>query len=127
MTAPPVDIQISYNPATLRGAFVLHGDNQSAIWERLTQRAVAIESDYELGATSLEVPWTTVLSIVREFAQFQRKQGFHFRPVGPAKDRIDQFVRECKAVKESRGTLTAALGADEIKRRLRALGFTKRE
>ncbi len=60
MTAPPVEIQISYNPATLRGAFALQAANDNAIWERLTQRALAIEADYELAATSLDVPWTTV-------------------------------------------------------------------
>lgn len=127
MVEPPVEIQVSYNPATLRGAFVLQSRNENAIWERLTQRALAIESDYELGTATLDVPWTTVLSIIREFAPFQRKQGYYFRPVGQAKDRIEQFVRECKAVKESKGTLSAALSADEIDRRLRALGFTKRD
>src|SRR5205085_5118083 len=72
-------------------------------------------------------PWTTVLSIIREFAPLQRAQGFHFRPVGGAKDKIDQFVREYKAVKDSRGTLTAALTEEEIERRLQAFAFTKRE
>lgn len=127
MTAPPVDIQISYNPATLRGAFVLQGANDNAIWERLTQRALAVEADYELAATTLDVPWTTVLSIVREFAPLQRKQGFHFSPVGPAKERIDQFVREYKSVREARGTLAQQFTAAEIDNRLHAVGFTKRQ
>ena len=127
MTEAPVDIQISYNPVTLRGVFVLRGDSHTAIWERLIQRALAIEADYELGPSRLEVPWTTVLSLIREFAPLQRKQGFYFRPEGLAKERIDQFVRECKAVKESKGTLTAALSAVEINNKLHAAGFTKRD
>jgi hypothetical protein len=127
MTEPPFDIQISYNPVTLRGVFSFQGVNRNAIWERIVQRTLSIESDYELAAAKLEVPWTTVLSIVREFAPVQRKQGFYFRPVGQAKERVDQFVRECKAVKESKGTLTASLGADQIRKRLCAVGFTKRE
>lgn len=126
MTEPSVSIQISYNPVTLRGVFVLQGESQNAIWERFTQRAIAIESDYEIGPSKLEIPWTTALSLIREFAPLQRKQGFYFRPEGQAKERIDHFVRECKAVKESKGTLTATLSAADIKERLQAAGFTKR-
>lgn len=127
MTAPPVEIQISYNPVTLRGAFQVQASNDNAIWERLTQRALAIEADYELSPVTLDVPWTTVLSMIREFAPLQRQQGFQFRPVGPAKDKIEQFVREYKAVKESKGTLTAELSGEEIDSRLSAIGFTKRD
>ena len=127
MPPAPAEIQITYNPAAIRGTFHLLAPNDSTIWERLTQRALALESDYELAPASLDVPWSTALSIIREFAPLQRKQGFQFRPTGPAKDRIDRFVREYNAVKNSRGTLTAALTDGEIDSRLRAAGFTKRE
>ena len=128
MNAPPTaEIEISYNPTTLRGAFRFQNTQDSAIWERLTQRAIALEPDYELAPGVLEVPWTTVLSIIREFAPLQRAQGFHFRPIGPAKDKIDQFIREYKAVKNSRGTLTTTLTEDQIEQRLQALAFSKRD
>jgi SNF2 family DNA or RNA helicase len=127
MTAAPVEIEITYTPTTLRGTFQLKTSHDTAIWERLTQRALAIENDYELAPATLDVPWTTVLSIIREFAPLQRQQGFQFRPVGLAKEKIDQFVRDYKAVKESRGALTTLLTEDEIERRLKDLAFTKRE
>jgi len=127
MTALPVEIEITFNAATLRGAFRLQTTHDNAIWERLTQRATALESDYELSPGSLDVPWTTVLSIIREFAPLQRTQGFQLRPVGQAKEKVEQFVREYKAVRESRGTLTAVLNDEEVERRLKALGFTKRD
>lgn len=122
----PVEIQISYNPVTLRGAFLLQAANDYAIWERLTQRALAIETDYELCPNSLDVPWATVLSLVREFAPLQRQLEFHFLPIGKARERIEQFVREYKAVQNARGTLVAGLDAAEIERRLLDVGFTKR-
>src|SRR5215469_10833616 len=122
MNAPPTaEIEISYNPTTLRGAFRFQNTQASAIWERLTQRATALEPDYELAPGVLEVPWATVLSIIREFAPLQRAQGFHFRPIGPAKEKVEQFVREYKAVKNSRGTLTTTLTEDQIEQRLQAL------
>jgi SNF2 family DNA or RNA helicase len=127
MPPAPVEIQITYNQAAIRGVFQIQTTNDTTIWERLTQRAMALESDYELGPNILDVPWSTALSIIREFAPLQRKHGFQFRPSGVAKDRIDQFVREYNAVKNSRGTLTAALTDVEIDGRLRTAGFTKRE
>lgn len=127
MTAPPVEIEITYSATTLRGAFRLQAPHDNAIWERLTQRAVALDSDYELAAGTIEVPWATALSIIREFAPLQRAQGFHFRPVGPAKEKVDQFARDYKAVRNSRGTLTATLTDAEIDQKLKALAFTKRD
>jgi SNF2 family DNA or RNA helicase len=127
MTAPPAEIEITYNATTLRGAFRLQTSDGNSIWERLTQRALALESDYEFTTGVLDVPWTTVLSIIREFAPLQRAQGFHFRPTGTAKDKVDQFVREYKAVRNSRGTLTAVLTDEEVERRLKAVAFTKRD
>jgi SNF2 family DNA or RNA helicase len=122
-----VEIDINYHPHTLRGSFHLQTVNDSAIWERITQRALALETDYELAPSVLDVPWVTVLSLIREFAPLQRQEGFHFRPLGAAKDRIDQFVREYKTVRASRGSLKIELTEAEISQRLRTAGFTKRE
>jgi SNF2 family DNA or RNA helicase len=121
------EIEITYSPPTLRGTFELKAESEDAIWERLVQRAMAIESDYVLAVNKLSVPWVTALSLVREFAPLQRKQGFTLRPIGPAKEKIDEFVRNYKAVREARGTLTAMLSGDEIDTRLRTLSFTKRK
>ena len=125
--APPVEIAISYNPRTLRGSFQLQNHNDSAIWERLTQRALALETNYELSGPVLDLPWATVLSLIREFAPLQRQEQFCFRPSGEAKERIDQFVREYKTVRASRNTLKIELTEAQILERLRAGGFTKRE
>jgi len=125
--APPVEIAITYNPRTLRGSFQLETSNDSAIWERLTQRALALESDYELSGAVLDLPWATVLSLIREFAPLQRQEQFHLRPSGEAKERIDQFVREYKTVQAARNTLKIDLTEAEVRERLRTAGFTKRE
>jgi SNF2 family DNA or RNA helicase len=127
MTVPIVEIEITYNPTTLRGCLRRPDTDDNAIWERITQRTLAIESDYDMSAGTLDIPWSTVLSILREFAPLQRKQSFQFRPQGIAKDKVAQFVRDYKAVQESRGTLTTVLDEAEIERRLRDMWFTKRD
>ena len=101
MNPPSVEIDVSYNASTLRGSFRLEATHESAIWERLTQRALALETDYAVAPGYLDVPWSTALSIIREFAPLQRKQGFHFRPVDAAKEKIEQFVRDFKAVQQA--------------------------
>jgi hypothetical protein len=126
MAESPVEIEIEYSAATLRGTFRLKTANNDAIFERLCQRAMAVESDYELAPSLLTVPWVTALSLIREFGPLQRKQGFSFRALGPAKEKIDEFVRNYKAVREARGTLTEVLSSDEIDSKLRNLSFTKR-
>jgi SNF2 family DNA or RNA helicase len=124
---PAVDIDIAYDPQSLRGSFQLRTANNTAIWERLTQRALALESDYELTPSLLNMPWATVLSLLREFGPLQRSEGFRFHPVGPARDRIDQFVREHKAVQAARNTLNIQLTEEEVRERLRLAGFIKRD
>lgn len=121
------EIEITYSASTLRGTFELKAESDDAIWERIVQRAMAVEDDYELALHRLTVPWVTALSLVREFAPLQRQQGFILRPVGSAKEKIEEFVRNYKAVKEARGTLTATLSSDEIDTRLLGLSFTKRK
>lgn len=127
MNSPALDIRITYNPAAIRGLFEVETTSENAIWDRIVQRALALETDYELASSSLEVPWSTALSIIREFAPLQRKEGFQFRPLGPAKDRITQFVHDYNAVKNSRNSLKIEITEQEIEGRLVALGFTKRE
>jgi SNF2 family DNA or RNA helicase len=127
MNSPALDIRITYNSAAIRGLFEVETTSENAIWDRIVQRALALETDYELASSSLEVPWSTALSIIREFAPLQRKEGFQFRPLGPAKDRITQFVHNYNAVKNSRNSLKIEITDQEIDGRLHALGFTKRE
>lgn len=127
MATSMIEIQISYDPSMVRGTFLVERTDDNSMWERLAVRALAMDSGYKLGMASLGVPWTTALSLIREFAPMQRREGFYFRPVGPAKERVDQFVREYNAVKRSKGSLTAQLTAAEIDQRLRALAFTKRD
>jgi SNF2 family DNA or RNA helicase len=127
MAASMIEIQICYDPSTVRGTFLVERTDDNTMWERLTLRALATNCDYILGLASLGVPWPTALSLIREFAPLQRKQGFHFRPVGHAKERIHQFVREYNAVKSSKSSATPRLTSEEINQRLRALAFTKRD
>ena len=124
MAAAPLEIAIAYRAAPVRGTLSVADKGTTGIWDRIVQRAMAIEPDYELGPGKIDVPWVTVLCLLREFAPLQRADGFTFKPVGEAQERINQFLREYKAVKAGRGSLTLGLSADETNARLMNVGFS---
>jgi hypothetical protein len=121
-------IEISYDPLSIRGEFrLVSATDDNSVWERIIQRALAIEPDYELSPSVIGLPWTSVLSLIREFAPSQRRDSFQLCPIGEAKARVAQFVKELNAVRASRGTITVQLSKAEIEGQLNRAGFTKRK
>ena len=124
MAEGTLEIAITYRAVPVRGTFAMQDKGATAIWDRIVQRALAIETDCEIGPNQLDLPWASLLSLLREFAPWQREEKFAFRPVGEAQARIAQFLREYKAVQAGKGTLTLTLTPQEISDRLTALGFS---
>lgn len=124
MAQSKLEISISYRAGPVRGAFTMQEKGMTAIWDRIVQRALAIETDCDIGPNHLDLPWASLLSLLREFAPLQRAENFAFRPLGEAQERVAQFLREYKAVQAGRGTLTLTLTPQEIADRLATLGFS---
>lgn len=123
-------IGITYDAGRVSGRLTCaETDLNSAIWPRLTSRAVTGNAAMAAGETSIDLPWPEILNILREFGSRQTQQalGFRFIPAGEAADKIKQFSEEVRATRSARDTLTARYTADEIKAELRARGFTRRE
>lgn len=122
-----IEIGISYDAGQMRGVLKLNSANPNTIWDRIRQSAVALTDEYDLTPNSIAVPWPSILSLVREYAGQQKKLGFRFKPDSAAKERIDAFVSQYKAVREARTAKPLSLSDQEIKQRLATLGFTKRD
>jgi len=123
----PLKISISYDADRVRGILHKEGnDAASSIWERLNAKLTS-NPDVRFSLDGLSLPWPELLGIVREFgsASTQRSLNFRFRPTGEAILRIRSFIEETRAAQLSRDNLVAAIPSDEIKERLRALGFTR--
>ncbi|MEX2692387.1 SNF2-related protein [Rhizobium mongolense] len=75
----------------------------------------------------MDMPWTELLNLVREFgsADTQRSLGFRFKPDGDAADRLKVFIREAKEARTFKNNLSAALSDQEIQSRLQQLGFKR--
>ena len=105
----------------------LGNEGNNAVWDRLTQSALSLGPGYILRDRVLELSWQGVLSLVREYGRLQRTLNFRFRPVGEAKPRVETFVKQYREAQAAKGTLVLALSDDEVRARLKAAGFRKRE
>lgn len=123
----PTTIEISYEPSRLTGELSLSGMAISSIWERIKQYVVASGGEYRFSPNRIELSWTSVLSVVREFGPQQRSLNFRFRPVGQAKEKISEFVEQYKSVQRARSKLSIELSTAQIGEMLRSKGFTRRE
>lgn len=123
-------ITISYDPVRVTGRLVRSDSIQSSsIWERLRARIIAQEIAISITDQCIEVSWSDVLGILREFGgkSIQQSLNFRFRPEGEAVEKINSFAQEVRQARLSRDKLTATLSQKEIKNRLKDIGFRKRE
>lgn len=123
----PTIVEITYDSINLRGTIGVIGSAGDAIWDRLTQSALLLGPGYLLRERSIELSWQGVLSLVREYGRLQRALNFRFRPQGEARARVEAFVKQYRDAQAAKGSLVLALTEDEVRSRLRAAGFTKRE
>jgi len=123
----PTALRITYDPSNIRGTLINEGSADTAIWDRIVQSALQLGPDYLLSDRSIELSWQGVLSLIREYGRLQKSLNFRFRPQGDAKVRIEAFVKQYRDALAAKGTLTYALTEQEVRDRLKAAGFVKRE
>jgi SNF2 family DNA or RNA helicase len=129
MTEDHAVVSISYLPDRVVGRFQLSGDSAaSSIWERLRAELVSDSSVKFLGETSIELSWSTVLDVVREYGSRAQQTALNFRfaPDESAKEKIGRFATDLRAARSARETLTASLSENEIEAQLLAKGFARK-
>lgn len=124
----PLELRIEYDAGRVLGRLTRSsGEVESPIWERLRAH-LAGQADVTFSPNSIEMPWSKLLGIVREFGSRANQEAlnFRFRPQGDAGERIKAFALELRAARERRDTVVADLSPSEIEEKLIAAGFTKR-
>jgi SNF2 family DNA or RNA helicase len=122
------ELAIEYDPVRIVGRITRSDtESDSPIWERL-RAYFAGRPDVSISALKMEMAWPDILGVIREFGSRSNQQAlnFRFRPVGEATEKVTSFVYELRTTREKRNTLSIALTADDVERRLIGLGFTKR-
>jgi hypothetical protein len=83
--------------------------------------------DARISALTIALPWPVVLDILREYAtrDQQRSYNFRFKPEPEAQARIQEFANARQQIRAVQGSLTLTVTEEEVRTRLRALGFTR--
>ena len=119
-----LNIIVLCNANQTRGAFHVDGASNNSVWHRLRQLAISTSDDCRFAPATIDLPWLSVLEVIRQFAPNQRKWNFRFKPDENAKEHIDNFLTQYKKV---RGAPYQDSSAEQIEERLNAIGFTKRK
>lgn len=124
----PLNIVLRYDEESRRGLFVVESPTANTVWDRLKQSASAIAPDTRITDLSIDVGWPSLLDILRDYGtrEQQRAFNFRFRPEAAAQRRIEEFSAARRKVLDAQGSLTLTVSEDDVRNRLRALGF-KRE
>ena len=106
---------------------LVEAPTSNTVWERLKQSASVIGSDTRITELAIELSWPSVLDILRDYGtrDQQRAYNFRFKPEAEAQTRIQDFAAARRKVQEAQGSLTLTVTEEEVRSRLRALGFTR--
>lgn len=122
-------IIVEYDKVRLTGRLILVGVPQSSIWDRLRSRAIEDPDGRELAQDQLELPWSSVLGVLRDYGTRQQQQrfGFRFKLHEDAEQLAKQFAEEVRQARAARSQVHARLTERQLEQRLSQCGFTKRE
>lgn len=129
MSVSPTIVTVQYNDDH-SGTLSLPPDAlDTPIWARLKLAARSKKLDHRIAGSNLHLSWPDALGIIRELGNKtnQRSLNFRFYPEGEAEARLRAFAAQVRKIREQRDKLTETIPEDEIDRRLKELGFTKRK
>lgn len=124
----PLELGINYDPVRLTGLIYRKNENVSSVWDRLRARAFAEQAGSDVKQDSIELSWSNVLNILREYGSKQQQKllNFRFVPEGEAVEKIKQFSLEVRSSAAARNSLSITMSSESILSELKAKGFTKR-
>src|SRR3546814_2077495 len=124
----PLHIVVRYDDQNRRGVLLVEAPTGNTVWERLKQSASVIGSDARITELAIELSWPSVLDILRDYGtrDQQRAYNFRFKPDAEAQTRIQDFAAARRKVQEAQGSLTLTVTEEEVRSRLRELGFKRR-
>jgi SNF2 family DNA or RNA helicase len=127
--ASPLHISIVYDDVRRRGTLRIAAATANTIWDRLKQAASAVSADAHITELSIDLNWSGVLDLLRDFGSKdqQKGYGFRFKPEGEAAERIRDYAQARRKVQEAQGSLKLEISEAEVTQRLREAGFTKRD
>ena len=118
-------IVLSYRDDSSTGVFSRGAGIPDGVWVRF--RSTARELDVRTNANShrIEISWPSALSLLRVMSALQTQLGFEFDTDETSAERVAQFIRDYKVVRQVSGAVTERINETQINDRLVEFGWSQ--
>lgn len=116
-------ILLRYQARGLQGVFERGEGINYSTWVRLRAYAQDADPAGRINDQSIEIGWRHALHVLRAAAGLQRQLGFTFETDGSSRERVQQFMREYRTVREAAGAVRMDITEEQVRARLQELGW----
>ena len=116
-------IYLRYLERGLQGLFERGPGINYSTWVRLRSFAQDADPAGRINDQTIEIGWRHALHVLRAAAGLQRQLGFTFETDDSSRERVQQFMREYRTVRQAAGAVRMDVTEVEVRARLRELGW----
>jgi hypothetical protein len=116
-------ILLRYQARGLQGVFERGEGINYSTWVRLRAYAQDADPAGRINDRSIEIGWRHALHVLRAAAALQRQLGFTFETDDSSRERVQQFMREYRTVRQAAGAVRMDLTEEQVRARLQELGW----
>ena len=120
-----MELLIEYRDQEPNGRITASDDFSKPAWNRLREAVLGHQADATFLGWSIEVEWTTVLSLAPVIASLRETFGFSVNYNDPAKSYLRKYRDERRAISAHKGGID--IDPDAVQEKLETLGFVKRK
>lgn len=116
-------ILLRYQERGLQGVFERGPGVSYSTWVRLRTYAQDVDAAGRINDQTIEIGWRHALHVLRAAAGLQRQLGFNFETDQSSRERVQQFMREYRTVREAANSVRLDISEDQLHSRLQELGW----
>lgn len=116
-------ILLRYQERGLQGIFERGTGVSYSTWVRLRAYAQDADPAGRINDQNIEISWRHALHVLRVAAGLQRQLGFSFETDDSSRDRVQQFMREYRTVRQSANNVRLDVTDEQARARLQELGW----
>lgn len=116
-------ILLRYQERGLQGVFERGTGISYSTWVRLRSYAQDADPAGRINDQSIEISWRHSLHVLRAAASLQRQLGFTFETDDSSRERVQQFMREYRTVRQAANTVRMDVTEEQVRARLQELGW----
>jgi SNF2 family DNA or RNA helicase len=116
-------ILLRYQERDLQGVFERGVGISYSIWVRLRAYAQDADPTGRINDQSIEIAWRHALHVLRAAAALQRQLDFTFETDDSSRERVQQFMREYRTVRQAAGAVRMDVTDEQLRSRLQELGW----